>query len=36
MLEKSELLEVMYNLDVHLKNWTKYDVSLNDCICSYM
>lgn len=36
MLEKSELLEVMVNLDVHLKNCTKYDVSLNDCICSYM
>lgn len=26
MLEKSELLEVMDNLDVHLKNCTKYDV----------
>ena len=28
MLEKSELLEVMDNLDVQLKNCTKYDVSV--------
>lgn len=36
MLEKSELLEVMDNLDVHIKNVTDYDVSLNICILKYM
>lgn len=36
MLEKSKILEVMDNLDIYLKNCTKYDVSLNDCVCCYM